>query len=131
MHDISMPSQIGSSEEHHIYGAKIADELLTKLNYPQQRKELVIKCVLNHRGSKNFPRNSVEEQCVADADVIAHFDRIPSLFSLAFAERKLSIYDGTEFVKQKLERDYNKLSDKGQTLLKNRYENIKRVLFKD
>jgi len=53
IHDISMPSNIGPQEEHHIYGAKIAEELLTKYNYPQDKIERVKQCVLNHRGSKN------------------------------------------------------------------------------
>ena len=48
-----------------------------------------------------------ELQCVADADVMAHFDCIPSLFHLAFGKNEmgLSIEDGTEFVKKKLERE--------------------------
>lgn len=52
LHDIAMPSEIGASEEHNVYGAQIADELLTKLNYPEDRKERVKECVLRHRGSK-------------------------------------------------------------------------------
>lgn len=131
LHDISMPSKVGPREEHNIYGAKIADELLTKLNYPQDRKERVKECVLRHRGSKDLPRNTIEEQCVADADVMAHFDCIPSLFHLAFAknEMELSIEDGTEFVKKKLERDYNKLSSRTREVLKEKYENIVNILF--
>lgn len=131
LHDIAMPSEIGPREEHNVYGAKIADELLTKLNYPQDRKERVKECVLRHRGSKDLPRNTIEEQCVADADVIAHFDCIPSLFHLVFGrnEKNMSISDGTEFVKKKLERDYNKLSERTKEELKSRYENIVKVLF--
>lgn len=131
LHDIAMPSEIGPREEHNVYGAKIADELLTKLNYPGDRKERVKECVLRHRGSKNLPRNTVEEQCVADADVIAHFDCIPSLFHLAFGknEKEMSIEEGTEFVKKKLERDYNKLSERTREEIKDRYENIIKVLF--
>lgn len=131
LHDIAMPSEIGSREEHNVYGMKIADELLTKLGYPQDRKERVKECVLRHRGSKNLPRNTIEEQCVADADVIAHFDCIPSLFHLAFAknEKELSIAEGTKFVKEKLERDYNKLSPRTRETLKERYENIINILF--
>lgn len=131
LHDIAMPSEIGPREEHNIYGVKIADELLTKLDYPQDRKERVKECVLRHRGSKDLPRNTIEEQCVADADVIAHFECIPSLFHLAFGKNEmgLSIEDGTEFVKKKLERDYNKLSSRTKEILKERYENIIKVLF--
>ena len=62
LHDIAMPSEFGPREEHNIYGAKIADELLTKLNYPQDRKESVKECILRHRGSKDLPRNTIEER---------------------------------------------------------------------
>ena len=131
LHDIAMPSEIGPREEHNIYGTQIADELLTKLNYPEDRKERVKECVLRHRGSKDLPRNTIEEQCVADADVIAHFDCIPSLFHLAFDKNEMgmSIEAGTEFVKKKLERDYNKLSERTRKEIKDRYENIVKVLF--
>lgn len=131
LHDIAMPSNLGPREEHHIYGAKIAEELLTELNYPNDRIELVKKCIINHRASVESKRETIEEECVADADVIAHFDCIPSLFSLAFKEKDLSIGDATLFVKKKLERDYNKLSDRTKDVLKDRYENIKTVLFRD
>lgn len=131
LHDIAMPSEFGPREEHNVYGIKIADELLTKLNYPKDKKEKVKECVLRHRGSKDLPRNTIEEQCVADADVIAHFDCIPSLFHLAYNELNLSVNDGEEYVKKKLERDYNKLSDKTREMMKDRYSNILKVLFLD
>lgn len=133
LHDIAMPSELGPREEHNVYGVQIADELLTQLNYPEDRKERVKECVLRHRGSKNLPRNTIEEECVADADVLAHFDCIPSVFHLAFGKNELdlSIEEGTEFVKKKLERDYNKLSDRTKIELKDRYENIMKVLFVD
>ena len=133
LHDIAMPSELGPREEHNVYGVQIADELLTQLNYPEDRKERVKECVLRHRGSKDLPRNTIEEECVADADVLAHFDCIPSIFHLAFGKNELdlSIEEGTEFVKKKLERDFNKLSDRTKIELKDRYENIRRVLFVD
>lgn len=129
LHDIAMPSNIGPREEHHIYGVKIAEELLTKYNYPQDKIERVKQCVLNHRGSKDLPRNTIEEEIIADADVMAHFDSIPSLFSLAFKELNLDLHEGTEYVKKKLERDYNKLSNRTKDILEERYNNIINVLF--
>ena len=102
---------------------------MTELNYPKERIEHVKNCVLNHRGSKDRPRNTIEEQCVADADVIAHFDCIPSLFSLVYKEMNLSILDGKEYVRKKLERDYNKLSERTRKILEDRYRKIIDVLF--
>lgn len=129
LHDIAMPSEYGEREQHHIYGAEIADKLLTELNYPKDRIEHVKNCVLNHRGSKDRPRNTIEEQCVADADVMAHFDCIPSLFSLVYRDMNLSISDGAQYVRRKLERDFNKLSSRTKVILQDRYDNIVNVLF--
>lgn len=75
------------------------------------------------------PRNTIEEECVADADVIAHFDTIPALFSLAYREKNLSVQEGKEFVRKKLERDYRKLSNRTREVLNDRYKNIMQVLF--
>lgn len=130
LHDIAMPAAYGPREEHHIYGAKMAEELLRRYEYPEEKIQRVKDCILHHRGSQDMPRNTIEEQCVADADVIAHFDCIPSLFSLAFKEMKLSIPDGTAYVEKKLERDFNKLSPNTKVLLQERYENIRKVLFR-
>ena len=129
LHDISVPSEYGPIEEHHIYGVKIAEELLNKLNYPKEKIEHVKKCVINHRSSGKANRTTIEEQCVADADAIAHFDAIPSLFSLAYKDRKMKIAEGANFVKDKLKRDYQKLSPKTKELMKSRYQNIMKEVF--
>ncbi len=131
LHDIAMPSEVGPREDHNIYGAQIAEDLLTEYGYPKDRIERVKACVLNHRGSKDLPRNTIEEECVADADVLAHFDSIPSLFHLAFKEKGLDTKEGTEFIKKKLERDYNKLSNRTREVIKDRYQKILEVLFVD
>lgn len=129
LHDIAIILDEGPIEEHHIYGAKITEELLTKYNYPKDKIERVKKCILNHRGSKDFQRNTIEEEIIADSDVIAHFDYLPSLFSSAFNILGLSVREGTDFVKKKLERDYSKLSPRTKVLLEERYKNIMSVLF--
>lgn len=129
LHDIAIITNDGPEEEHHIYGAKLAEELLTKYNYPKDRIERVKKCVLNHRGMEEFPRKTIEEEIVADSDVIAHFDAIPSLFSRVFNALNMNLEQGTVWVRKKLERDYNKLSPRTKKLLKDRYDNIMKVLF--
>ena len=130
LHDSAAVYEYGPIEEHNVYGEKLADKMLSDLNYDETKKELVKKCVLNHRSSTKLNRNTIEEKCVADADVIAHFDRIPDLFSLAYHDRGMTILEGANYVKGKLERDFNKLSDESKVLLKDRYENIMKVLFK-
>lgn len=129
LHDIAIISGEGPLEEHHVYGAEIAEKILTNYHYPKDKIERVRRCILNHRGSKDLPRTTIEEEIIADADVIAHFDYLPSLFSSAFHILGLNVGEGAEFVKNKLERDYSKLSPRTKELLEERYQNIMSVLF--
>ena len=121
LHDIAAVTKEEYKEEHHIYGAQIAENLLKNLDYPVDRIELIKKCILNHRGSRPASKTTIEEICVADADAITHFDNIPSLFSLAYKEMKLPINEGAEFVKNKLQRSYNKLSPDSKKFYEPKY----------
>ena len=51
LHDIALIAKVGTKKDHHVNGAVLAKELLTKYDYPQDKTELVIGCVLNHRTS--------------------------------------------------------------------------------
>lgn len=127
LHDIASVTKEEYKEEHHIYGAEIAGGLLNDLNYDKKKIELIKKCILNHRGSRLTAKTTIEEVCVADADAMAHFDNIPSLFSLVYKEMNLSIDDGTKFVKDKLQRSYNKLSDESKEFYKNKYDSAMNI----
>lgn len=104
LHDIASITDYKLYEEHHIHGTKIASEILRKFEYDDNKIELVKACILNHRGSIDNKRLSKEEQIIADADAISHFDSIPSLLYLAYRERNMNIEEGKKFVKSKLER---------------------------
>ena len=89
---------------------------------------MVKLCILNHRGSILKQKTTKEEICVADADAISHYDTLPSLLYLAFVQRKLNIQDGVEFVKNKLDRSYNKMSNQSKEYYKVKRELILSIL---
>lgn len=128
LHDIASITDYKLYEEHHIYGAAMAEDILKKYDYPEDKIELIKLCILNHRGSALREKKTVEERCIADADAISHYDALPSLFYLAFVQRKLNIDDGTEFVKNKLERSYNKMSQVGKDYYKAKRDAVKAIL---
>jgi len=128
LHDIASVTNVEFTENHHIIGAQLAEEILLKENYSIDKINLVKRCILNHRGSKLAPKTSGEEICIADCDAMAHFYSIPSLLSLVYKEKKLSIDEGSQFVMAKLDRSYNKMSDKGKQLVKTQYESAKNIL---
>ena len=59
---------------------------------------------------------------------MAHFYSIPSLLSMVYKEKGMSIDDGSKFVMDKLDRSYNKMSDKGKELVKAQYEAAQKIL---
>lgn len=126
LHDIALIKKVGTKAEHHINGKIIAKEILTKYSYPKEKMERVLKCVYNHRSSKNA--KSIEELCVADADVLAHFDNIPMLFSLVFNERNISLDDARKRMKDYFEKDYNDLSDKTKKDFEEKYKLICKIV---
>lgn len=128
LHDIASVTDYKLYKEHHIYGAAMAEEILKKYNYPKDKIELVKLCILNHRGSVLKEKRTIEERCVADADAISHYDALPALFYLAFVQRNMNIDEGTEFVKNKLERSYNKMSEEGREYYKDKRAYVKAIL---
>lgn len=130
LHDIASITNKEYTEEHHVIGAEIAEELLSKYDLTSDFIERVKKCILNHRGSKLVDKTTPEEVCIADADAMAHFYSVPSLLRMVYVEKGLSIDEGSEFVYNKLERSYNKLSENGKKIIKQYYEAAKLMLKK-
>ncbi len=126
LHDVARVMGYGPIEEHNVYGAEVAEKILKKYNYPEERIKFVKKCIYNHIDN---PKSSVEEEIIADADVLAHFDNLSMLYYIALGKRKLAFEDAKKMVKGKLEFDYNKLSQYGKEKYKDRYEKIIETLF--
>ena len=126
LHDIALINKVGDRKDHHINGEIIAREVLTSLNYNEEKKERVLKCVYNHRSSKNA--ESIEELCVCDADILAHFDNIPMLFNSAYNRHNVNLNEVREWMKNAFEKDYNDLSDKTKVLFKNKYKIINEIV---
>lgn len=128
LHDYASVLDKNLYEEHHIHGARLAEDLLKTFNYDYKKIELVKACIFSHRGSKNIERLSKEEICLASADAMAHIDQIPSLFHLVFVKQNMQIDDGSEFVLGKLERSYNKLCNEAKELIADKYNAAKILL---
>lgn len=128
LHDIALIEKVGDRKDHHINGEKIAQEVLDRLNYDGPRKERVLKCVYNHRSSKNA--ETIEETCVADADILAHFDNIPMLFNSAFVKNSINLNEINSWLEAAFEKDFNDLSDKTKDSFAERYKLIKEIVIK-
>ncbi len=120
LHDIG--SIVDDRGNHHITGAKVAEEKLKELKYPTEKIELVKKCILNHRGSRQDKRETIEEQIVVEADAMSNFDDIAGIFQVAFIEN-LDRGEAKDSVRQKLERKWKQLQfENSKKIIKPKYE---------
>ena len=122
LHDIALICKVGERKDHHINGKILAEEILNKYDYPKEKKDRVLSCVYNHRSSKNA--TNIEDLCVADADIIAHFDNIPMLFNSAYNRNHISLNEVREWMKDAFEKDFNDLSDRTKETFKDKYKQI-------
>lgn len=126
LHDIALICKFGDRKDHHINGKILSNEILNNYSYPEDKKEKVLGCVYNHRSSKNA--TNIEELCVSDADILAHFRNIPMLFNLAFNKNSLSLNEVKKWLKEACKKDYNDLSDKTKATFKEEYKQICKII---
>jgi len=107
LHDIG--SILEGREDHHLTGPEIARKKLSELGFPEEKIQLVEKCILNHRGSQGRARETLEEQIVAEADVISNFDNIVGIISSALNYENKSEKEAKQEVLEKLTRKWNQL----------------------
>ena len=124
LHDISMTDMALDRGRHNEYGAEIAEQLLRENNYPEDKTQLVKRCILNHSKRRQQYRSTEEEQILVDADGLSHFDVVKTLYSLPSKVMGLSEEDSVRFVQDKLTGDYNELSDNLKYLVKDKYDRI-------
>lgn len=128
LHDIASVTDYRLYPDHHLRGAEMARDILSQWDYEPEKIALVQNCIRSHRGSVPLDRESVEELCVADADAVSHFDSLPSLLYLAYRERDMGLEEGKRFVKEKLERSFQKLSPWSRELYQNKYRRVMDIL---
>lgn len=129
LHDIALIEKIGDRKDHHINGKILSDKILNYFGCSTDIKDKVLGCVLNHRSSNNA--TNIEELCVCDADILAHFDNIPMLFNSAFNRNNVRLNDIREWMKKAFEKDYNDLSDKTKETFKEKYNLIKDIVINE
>lgn len=121
LHDIG--SIVHGRHDHHITGAKIAGDKLNELGYPAEKIELVKKCILNHRGSQQNSRESIEEKILAEADVLSNFENVAGIFKAAFMYENLNQGEAKDSVRTKLENKFKQLHfDVSKEMIKPKYE---------
>src|SRR3989344_35189 len=62
LHDYASVKDYALYKDHHVNGARLAEEVLKKYKYP--KIEPVKECILTHRGSKPLQKLTKESRCL-------------------------------------------------------------------
>ncbi len=130
LHDIAL-LRFGASvkSDHHNLGSKIADEILTELKVDQNKIGRICSCIRNHRSALNA--TNVEEICVADADILAHFNNLPMVLKGIYSRNlDKSVEEINDIIESYLMEDYNDLSEETKKFYKKEFKNICKVVLK-
>lgn len=117
LHDYASVCDAALADAHHEHGAADARRLLAAMGYPPERTALVAECILSHRGSVRLAQASAEAVCLAGADALTHFEQVPSLLYMVYAERGMGIDEGAAWVRAKLARSWAKMDPRVQALV--------------
>lgn len=124
LHDYASVKDESLYEEHHVHGPKEAERLLAEEDYPRERIEAVKRCIAEHRGSVDGDRDSPEAVCLASADAMAHVQHPHSLLYLAYVQHAMGIDEGAEWVREKVERSWNKMAPPAREVVSEQYDAV-------
>ncbi len=130
LHDYASIKDESLYRDHHLHSPLEAQRILRELDYPEGKIQAVKQCIASHRASTGTERTTPEAICLASADAMAHIDQVPSLLYLAFVRFGMSIDDGTRWVREKLERSWQKLCPEAREMMKDKYEAARVLLNK-
>lgn len=128
LHDYASVKDKNLVADHHIHSAIEAEKILKSYDYPVEKIEAVKHCIETHRGSIGEPRRSLEAECVASANAMAHIQNVPALLYLAFIQRGMTIDEGTTWLRRKLECSWEKMIPEARQLVKEKYEAALKIL---
>lgn len=122
LHDYASIKSIDHYKDHHIHGAAEAQIILEQLDYDSNKIEQVEHCIYSHRASVITERLSDEAKCVASADAMAHIKQVPSLLYHAYVGKEMGIDEGATYVREKIERSWNKLIPQAKQVIEKEYK---------
>ena len=126
LHDIARID--GLNENHHIEGAKYAEELLDGLGYDSDKISIIKNCIMSHRGSVDIPQKTIEAKCLASGDAMAHFRSIPDMFYFVYKDLGCDIEEGKQKLRKKFTESYAKMIPEAKEMVEEKYIAVMKIL---
>ena len=123
LHDVYY-METGDHSEHEIKGLKSAERILNH-KIDEKRLKLILKCIKHHRGSKDYKRESIEEQITACSDAMSHISNCLNFMHPTFTKGRRTLKESKKFLKDKIERGWKKITlPKARKMIEKKYKAI-------
>lgn len=115
-------------ESHHAHSADMAEKILIKLDCPRDKINHIKECILSHRGSVKKRKKSLEAKILASADAMSHITELADMFYLTYGVHEYKTREGAEWLKDKIQRSWDKVISEGKKMIKNDYKLIMGII---
>lgn len=127
LHDVASVTDYSLYELHHIHGAEMAYDILTEYGYDSEKIPLVQACIRNHRGSVNLEK-IVRKNSVLPMRMQFRILTAYPIYCIWLMFKRNGTGRRQEFVKAKLVRSFQKLSEESKKYYQNKFEKVMEVL---
>lgn len=121
LHDYAAMIDKKLYNDHHLHSAMLAEKILKDLDYPNDKTNHIMNCIVSHRGSLKIKKKTIEAKILASADAMSHIGELVDMFYLAFGVHRFKTEDGAKWLKSKLHRSWRKIMPAGKDIVKNEY----------
>lgn len=119
LHDFSVVLDMKTLPDHKKKGVEIAENLLRHFNYPADKLEKVKLCILNHSSPASGESASLEEVCLANADIMSRIAK-PDYW-LNFYYSVLKVGDGKSRYLDRINLEWPLLIESARDIIKEQY----------
>lgn len=130
-HDISAVLDSNTLPTHSLASQDIAQVLLAKQHYPQDKIDIVKKCIATHSTPVQINEGLVEEVCLSNADAISQIVKPAYWLYFAYHVRKLNYETGKEFLINRIDTNWEKIIDPARELIEDQYQMVRKLLTQD
>ncbi|MGE5680256.1 MAG: HD domain-containing protein [Bacillota bacterium] len=128
LHDIAAVQDISSLAKHNLLSAEIAEKILCKWKYNDEKIDSVKKTIVSHMSPLKLSEASAEEVCLSNADAMSQITRPVFWLYFVFSVRKLSYEDGRKWLIQRVENNWKALVEPAKEIIEKEYLNVKEIL---
>jgi len=130
LHDYASLVDFELYEQHHLHGAELAEKILKKFQFSQNKIDHIKECIISHRGSVRLDMKTIEAKILASADAMSHITELADMFYLTFGIHKYKTPEGSQWLKGKIERSWDKIMPEGKELIQDDYNLALKIINK-